>query len=412
MEAMSEFLALLPPQQAVELFLSHVARLDRPERVATVDAFGRIAHADVAAPFSLPSFVRSTVDGYAVLAASTFGATDSLPAFLRVVSEVAMGERATTSLEVGDAALIHTGGMLPNGSDAVVMVEWTEQASGQEIEVRRAVGVGENVLQVGEDVRKGDVVIAAGERLGSAEIGGLMALGQTQVAVAKRPTVGILSSGDEVRAPAEPLAPGQIYDVNSYSLATLIETVGGRPQTYPIIADNPEAFRRSAESALADNDVVLFTAGSSVSVRDLTAQTIDQLGAPGVLVHGINIRPGKPTILAMCNGKPVVGLPGNPVSALVVARRIVRPLIQQLLGANPRVVPQLSATLTTNLASQSGREEWVPVRLIEQDGTRLAEPVFGKSNLIFTLARAHGLLCIAPEATGLAAGTAVEVELL
>jgi molybdopterin molybdotransferase len=261
--------------------------------------------------------------------------------------------------------LIHTGGMLPQGADGVVMVEHTQMVGTGEIETLRAVAVGENVLKVGEDVSQGEEVILQGTFLRPAEIGGLMALGITQIAVARRPRVGILSSGDEVVPPESELAPGQVRDVNAFSLSALVEEAGGEPVRYGIFPDQAEALRTGARRALAECDVVVITAGSSASARDLTAEVINDLGAPGVFVHGVNVRPGKPTILAVCDGKAVVGLPGNPVSALVIASLFVRPVIEALLGLR-RGRPQASVTanLTLNLPSQAGREDWVAVRLL------------------------------------------------
>jgi molybdopterin molybdotransferase len=268
------------------------------------------------------------------------------------------------------------------------------------------------VLQPGEDVAAGETVLTAGSRLKPAAIGGLMALGLTTATVARRPTVAIISSGDEVVAPGRPLGPGQVYDVNTYALQALIAAAGAAPLSFGIIPDDAVAFRAAAEEALAAADIVVFTAGSSVSVRDLTAHTIDALGTPGVLVHGVSVRPGKPTILAACDGKAVIGLPGNPVSALLIARRFLVPLIDRLLGAAPAPVPQIGARLMINLSSASGREDWVPVRLRAGKEGLEAEPIFGKSNLIFTLAKADGLVCVPAAANGLPAGSDVQVELL
>ena len=279
-----------------------------------------------------------------------------------------MGAGTDITLAVGRCALIHTGGMLPAQADAVVMVEHTQKARTGEIEVLRAVATGENVLKVGEDVTAGDEVIKAGTRLGPPEIGGLMALGITRVNVARRPRVGILSSGDEVVPPESELGPGQVRDVNSYSLGALIEQAGGVPVRYGILPDRAESLRSAASQALNECDGVIITAGSSASSRDLTAGVIDSLGQPGVLVHGVDVRPGKPTILAVCDGKPVVGLPGNPVSALVIASLFVVPVIQSMLGLrNAFPAPRMSARLTTNIPSQAGREDWVAVRLLETE---------------------------------------------
>lgn len=410
---MPEFLELLPPRPALERLLENLTCVPQAEWVETVKALGRVTAEPVVAPYALPSFPRSTVDGYAVRAADTYGANESLPAYLNLVGEVPMGAAPAFLLQPAQCALIHTGGMLPENANAVVMVEYTQAARPQEIEVLRAAAVGENVLKVGEDVTAGEQVIAAGARLRPAEIGGLMALGMMRVNVTRQPRVGILSSGDEVVAPDAALAPGQVRDVNSFSLSALVEASGGIPARYGVAPDRADVLRRKAAQALAENDLLVITAGSSASARDLTAQVIHELGEPGVLVHGVNVRPGKPTILAVCGGKAVVGLPGNPVSALIIAGLFVTPLVERLAGVSRQSPPaMLSARLSLNLSSQAGREDWVAVRLTQQAGGYSAEPVFGKSNLIFTLARADGLLRIPADATGLSAGEIVDVVLL
>lgn len=410
---MPEFLELLPPPEALARLLEHLKAVPWPEEIDTTHALGRVTATSVLAPHPLPAFPRATVDGYAVRAVDTFGANDSLPAYLQVIGEVPMGEAPGIALAPGKCALIHTGGMLPGDSDAVVMVEHTQSARQGEVEVLRAVASGENVLKVGEDVAEGEEVIPAGVRLRPAEIGGLVALGLTRVQVTCHPRFGIISSGDEVVSPDKTPGPGQVRDVNAYTLSALVDAAGGQPVVYGIVPDQEAALRSLAERALAECDGVVITAGSSASTRDLTAQVINALGKPGVLVHGVNVRPGKPTILAVCDGKPVIGLPGNPVSALVIASLFVTPIIQALLGLrHKRPRPSVPARLALNLASQAGREDWIPARLVAEAGGYLADPVFGKSNLIFSLARADGLVRIPADATGLTAGETVEVVLL
>ena len=407
---MPEFLNLLPPEMALTRLLEHFSVRPEPEEVDAASALGRVTTGPVFAPHSLPSFSRSTVDGFAVRAADTYGASESLPAYLKLSGEIPMGAAPGFSIDRAHCALIHTGGMLPDGTDGVAMVEHTQTTGEGEVEVLRAVAVGENILKEGEDVQTGQEVIAAGTRLRPAEIGGLMALGITRISVARKPRVGVLSSGDEVVPPETNLAPGQVRDVNAYTLSALVESGGGVPRRYGILPDQAQPMHSAAERALSESDLVVITAGSSASARDLTAQVINQLGAPGVLVHGVDVRPGKPTILAVCNGKPVIGLPGNPVSALVIAWLFVMPVLEALQGLRrglPR--PAVAARLTVNLPSQAGREDWVAVRLLPDVEGFQAEPVFGKSNLIFTLARADGLIRIPPDATGLAAGELVEV---
>lgn len=409
---MPEFLELLPPPVALAALLRHLEPQPVPEKIMTVNALGRATASGIHAPHSLPAFPRSTVDGYAVRAADTYGANDSLPAYLSLAGDVPMGAEAGLTLSGGQCALIHTGGMLPAGADAVVMIEHTQSTGQGEVEVLRAAGVGENVLKVGEDVLEGQEVIRAGVRLRPAEIGGLMALGITQVEVTHKPRVGVLSSGDEVIPPEQEPKAGQVRDVNTYTLSALVQQAGGEPLRYGIIPDQEEAMLRVARTALQACDLVVITAGSSASTRDLTAQVVNQLGKPGVLVHGVNVRPGKPTILAVCDGKAVIGLPGNPVSTLVIASLFVVPVIEALMGlSRPIPKPYIPARLRINLSSQAGREDWIPVRLLPGESGYLADPVFGKSNLIFSLARADGLVRIPPDANGLAAGELVEVIL-
>lgn len=320
-----------------------------------------------------------------------------------------MGAPALLGLERGSTISIHTGGMLPEGADAVVMLEYTQAASGI-VEMLRPVAAGENVIQAGEDVQPGEIVIPAGRKLRSQEIGGLAALGVTEVRAVVKPRVGILSSGDEVVPPDQVPGPGQVRDANSYSLGALVEETGGDPVCYGIYPDQLPPLLEAAQRALNECDIVIFTAGSSASARDLTAQVINMLGEPGVLVHGVGVRPGKPTILAVCQGKAVIGLPGNPVSALVIARMFLKPVIEYSLGLPVAALrPGFTARLTVNLPSQAGREDWVPVRLVPDAEGLKAEPIFSKSNLIFSLVRADGLVRVPPDATGLAADDVVLV---
>ena len=425
-----EFLTLLPPDEARALLLSHLSNGTADSvSLDSLLALGRVTAEDILAPHPLPEFPRTGVDGYAVIASSTFGASESLPGYLTLIGEIPMGAPADLTLAPGQCALIHTGGMLPSNADAVVMLEYTQQVTENsevskdlgvlclpEIEIMRAVAVGENVINIGEDVRTGQVVIPRGTSLREAEIGGLMALGITQLRVARKPRVGLISSGDEVVEPSQPAGPGQVRDVNAYTLSALVTRAGGEPVRYGIIRDDFSALQATAQKALAECDAIIITAGSSASTRDMTADVIRSLGEPGVLVHGINTRPGKPTILGAAHGKAAIGLPGNPVSALVNGYLFVVPVIERLLGLNPRPRATVTARLTVNLASQAGREDWWPVKLITNHQlpitTYQAEPIFGKSNLIFTLASADGLLRIHPDATGLSAGEMIEVVLI
>jgi molybdopterin molybdotransferase len=425
---MPEFLTLLPPDEARELLLSHLPTpIIDTETIEVISSLGRVLAKDIVAPHPLPEFQRTTVDGYAVRANDTFGASDSLPAYLTLIGEVPMGDAPAFELGAGQCALIHTGGMLPLGADAALMLEYTQSAHENEIEIFRAVAEGENVIRVGEDVAQGQIVQAKGSLMRPAEIGGLMALGIMKVNVVRKIIVGLISTGDEVVHPSQSPRPGQVRDVNSFTLAALVGKSGAIAKVYGIVPDSFDALTAAAVNALSECDMLLITAGSSASTRDMTADVIRSLGEPGVLVHGINTRPGKPTILGVCNGQAVIGLPGNPVSALVNGYLFVVPVIENLLGMLAKPKATLLARLTVNLPSQAGREDWWPVRLLRPepipagaDSTSFpegrvefeADPIFGKSNLIFTLAAADGLLRIHSDATGLSAGEMVEVILM
>jgi molybdopterin molybdotransferase len=238
-------------------------------------------------------------------------------------------------------------------------------------------------------------------------------MGVLDLMVAQKPVVGIISTGDEVIPPEGSLLPGQVRDINSYSLSALIDQTGAIPRRYGIYPDRANLLEAVAAQALNECDMMVITAGSSASARDLTAMVINTLGSPGVLVHGVNIKPGKPTILAVCNHKVVIGLPGNPVSALVIAGFFVVPVVESLLGlSNVGAHTRLYARLTTNVPSQAGREDWVAARLYSDPSGYMADPIFSKSNLIFNLVRANSMIRVPPDATGLSAGDLVEVQLL
>ncbi len=389
------------------------AQADGIDVVATAYALGRVTAADIASPEDLPAFARSTMDGYSVRSRDTFGATEGLPAYLDVVGEVAMGQRAQVRLGVGEAAVAYTGGMLAQGADAVVQIERTQRLDDTTIEALRAVAPGENVVQVGEDVRKGDVVLPKGSVVRAQDIGGFLALGITDIRVSRMPRVGVISTGDELAPPDASLTPGRIRDINTYTISALIAQAGGVVASADLVADDYEAQRAAAIRALESADMLVFSAGSSVSSRDMTAAVIDGLGEPGIIAHGISIKPGKPTVIGVVDGKPAIGLPGNPVSAMVVFDLVARPLIYHMSGcARVPPPPTTQARLLRDIPSVAGREDYVPVKLIQaDDGASAAEPVFGKSNLIYTLVRSDGIVKAPLDKSGLYAGEVVEVRL-
>jgi molybdopterin molybdotransferase len=410
--ATRELFNVRTPPDALAMLLRSLVGRPRTERVPTSEALDRILAEETRAPRELPTFRRSTMDGFAVRAADTFGATEGLPAYLEVVDDILMGHPPTVEVVVGQCARIATGGMLPNGADAVVMVEQTQVVGATTIEVLRAVAPGENAVQPGEDIHADEPILPHGHRLRAQDIGGLLALGVVSVPVSRRLRVAIISGGDELVPPENEPGPARIRDINSYTLAALIRRDGHLPCLAGIVPDELGVLQAAATRALAESDVVILSAGSSVSTRDMTAQVVDGLGKPGVLVHGVSLKPGKPTILGVCSDKPVFGLPGNPVSCMVTYDLFVAPTLAHLSGASVAPRRTLLARLARNIASATGREDYIQVRLENRaDGGLDAVPVFGKSNLIFTLIRADGMLKVPLDAGGLEAGSTVEVVL-
>ena len=415
---MHELFTVLPPGAAFAALRAACSPLERTEIVPLETALGRVLAGEVTARETLPSFARSMMDGYAVRAADTGGASEQSPAYLRLVDDVPTGVVPSRAVGVREAIRTHTGAMLPPGADAVVMVEDTnlhDESGSAEVEVLAAAASGENVLTIGEDIRAGDPALPAGRRLRAADLGGLAALGLTEIAVRVRPRIAILSTGDEVVPVSATPQPAQVRDINATTVAAVVAQAGGIPLPCGIVSDDAASLGAALRAARDGADAIVLSAGSSVSVRDLTAEAVSRLGAPGVLVHGIAIKPGKPTVLAVCDGTPVVGLPGNPASALVVAWRIVRPLVR-LLGGEPVEgdglddARELSAVLDLPIPSRPGREDFMACSLARDDeGVLHATPIFGASNLIFTLVRAAALIAVPLDRSGLAAGERVRV---
>jgi molybdopterin molybdotransferase len=372
-------------------------------------ALGRVPADRVNAPQSLPGFARSTVDGYAVRAADTYGVSEGLPGYLQVTGAVLMGAEPTVAVTPGAAVSMPTGGVLPPGADAVVMIEYTHEAMAGTIEVVRPVAPGEGVVRADEDATEGAELVPAGRPLRAQDLGMLSAAGVTTVSVRARPRVTIFSTGDEVVPPETvALRPGQVRDATATALAAMVTEAGGEPSSGGIVPDDPAQLDAALRAALPASDVIVISAGSSVGARDETADVVARLGPPGIWCHGLSVKPGKPTLLADCGGVPIIGLPGNPRSALVVFRLLGTPLIRLVGGCNtPPPEPSVRARLTRDLPSATGRMDIVQVRVA--DGA--ATPVFGLSALLSVLTAADGFLVIPEEATGLDAGSEVAITL-
>jgi len=383
------------------------------EDVLLEAAVGRILAEDVHAAGNLPGFARSTVDGYAVRAASTFGASESSPALFTVVGAVAMGEVPQVAVAAGEAARIATGGMLPPGADGVVMLEHAESLDDVSIEVVRSVAPGQNLIAAGEDFENGARVAAVGRRLRPQDMGVLAAFGRTRVKAFRQPVVGIISTGDEI-VPAEATpGPAQIRDVNRYTLAGLVAQTGALPVAFGIVGDEFQSLHVASRRALEQCDMVLISGGSSVGARDFSVEVISAFAGAELLVHGIAISPGKPTILAKVFGKALWGLPGHVVSSMIVFSRIVRPVLLHIGGlAAPTAEDiRIPARLNRNVASAQGRTDFVRVRLLHRENEWRAEPILGKSGLINTMVKSDGVIEIGKNIEGLDEGARVEVIL-
>ena len=409
----------------------------KTERVGLESALHRVLASQITAPEDLPAFDRATKDGYAVTAADTFGASEETPVRLRIQGTVAMGEAAQVTVGPGQAARISTGGMLPKGADAVLMLEYTQEEPGDEpvnglgngpgnglgdetgglVTLFRSVAPGENLVLKGDDMVEGARVLQAGHRLRVQDVGALAALGLTEVEVTSTPVVAVISTGDEIVPPHQVPGPGEIRDINTYTLAAALKQVGAEPLLLGIFGDSYEHLAEATARALEQADVVLISGGSSVGTRDVTPDVINDLGSPGVIQHGLAVKPGKPTILGLVMGKPVFGLPGHPVSSMVVFDLVVAPTVRRLMGhvEDPMSRPVVKARMARNVAKAPGRREYIRVALEVSDDEGsdlpLAHPVLGESGLIRTMVGAHGLVAIALEKEGLEAGQRVDVIL-
>lgn len=383
-----------------------------PIEVSLIDALDMVLAEDVVSGEQVPHFARSTVDGFAVMASETYGASDSLPAFLDVTGRIEMGKEASLTLLEGQAQSIPTGGMLPRGADSVVMIEHVEEV-GDMLNVYRQVAPGENIIRAGDDVEAGELVMTAGQRLRPQDLGVLSAIGKTRVQVYPRPVVAILSTGDEiVPADKKDLAPGEIRDINSVTIAAAARQCGATVIAGGIVSDDYASFAQRAKELFEASDLLLLSGGSSVGTRDFTEQVMQSLGQPGVLVHGVSIKPGKPTIIAKAGSKPVMGLPGHPASALIIFHLFVAPLLQRLQGQKPAPYDQrISARISRNIASAVGRSDYIRVKLEEREDGMWAVPVFGKSGLISTLVKSDGMVEISANKEGILEGELVHVHL-
>jgi len=383
------------------------------EEIVSLDrAFGRVLSKDIVSPEDLPGFPRTSVDGYAIKAKDSFGATESLPALLEIVGEVGMGQVAAMTVAAGQAVRISTGGMVPRGADGVVMVEYCHLMDQTTLEVTRAISPQENVIQPDDDFKKGAVVVQKGRRLRSQDVGVLAGFGVTELPVHRKPTVAIISTGDEVIPIHEKPKPGQVRDINTYTLSAFCVQQGAEPVALGLCRDDLEQLRNMMLKGLESADTVWISGGSSVGTRDLTLKVFESIQGTELLVHGISISPGKPTLLARKGETAIFGLPGHTASAMVVAEVFLAPFLARLGGdtlLHEKAQNKVAAKLSRNIESAGGRDDFIRVKLIREGAQWIAEPIFGKSGLISTLVEADGLLRIDRNTEGLYQGQEVEV---
>ena len=386
------------PEEVLALIETEFVPVAGTELVSLTAAMGRVLAEDIAATEYVPDFDRSTVDGFAVRARDTFGCSDAIPAILPLQGEVLMGEGAEFDLNPEECVAVPTGGALPKGADSVVMVESTEDYGDGTIGISKSAAPGQNMIFRGDDVFPGKVILQKGRVLSCQDIGALAAIGRVQVPVVKKLTVGVISTGDELVPPEVVPGPGQVRDVNSPMLEVMLSTFGVQVINYGIVIDNEALLTEKVQKAAAECDAVLLSGGSSVGVKDAACRIIESMGK--LLLHGIAIKPGKPTIIGKAGVKPLVGLPGHPVAAYFVTKLFILPLLSRLMG---RVQESYTTTakITESVSANHGRAQYHCCRLERQNGELYAYPIRGKSGLITTLAGSDGYFCIDRDCEGL-----------
>ena len=406
-----EFLKLTSVNDLLDIIKNELKPImaDSIEKLNLLEASNRVLAENVVAAEDLPPYSRSAVDGYAVRAEDTYGASPENPAYLSLEGEIEIGEKPDQILKPGTAIYIPTGAELPAEADSCLMIEDTEKF-GSQIEVMNSVSARENIIKKGDDIKDGQLLLDKGSRLSSAEIGALAGLGYDQAKVFTRPEIAIISSGNELIPPGSKRKGSSIYDINSYLLGSLFQEWGLKPVLKGIVTDNKADLKAKIEASLGA-DLIVISGGSSVGVKDYTIEVINSIAEPGVFLHGLAVKPGKPTILGRLNETPIIGLPGNPSSAWVVAAIVIPAIINRIRALPVETRAEffknsITAELSEPISATAGRQEYFPVKLTEK---KQARPLYGKSNLITTLVDSDGLIVIPPGSEGLAQGSQVEI---
>jgi len=383
------------------------------EQISLPQAHQRVLAKNVKAPLNVPPFNRATVDGYAVKAENTFGADEENPITLKLLGRVTVGEMPEIVVEEKTTVGIVTGAPLPPGADAVVMIEYTIQKN-KIVFIYRPVSKGENVMETGSDIRKGETIIKQDQTLSSRDIGVLAALGFTKVDVYKRPRVAVISTGAEIVESGKPLPPGKIYDINAYTISAAVQECGGQSLNFGIIPDKIDELKAALKKALNSADIVVTSGGVSVGPMDVVPKVLNMLGKPGVIISGIAVKPGKPTTIAIVDGRPIFSLPGHPTSSLLIFHILVRSIILKMTGRRQQPPFTLKAITAEKMFQAKGRRTFVMVNLIrDRVGKLLARPVLlGLSGAITTLSKADGFVIVPERRQFINAGEEVTVYLL
>lgn len=407
-----EFFKTVSVEEGRDLIMEHFDSYNFPnEKVDLVDSLNRILADDVYSTIDVPEFDRSTVDGYAIRVEDSHGANDSIPSILNIIGEVHMGEEARQEVDPGQAVYVPTGGMIPKGANGMVMIENTEKLDEETLLIYKPLGQGANIVYKSEDIKKGGLILERGRKISPEAMGVLAALGKGQVKVYEKPKFYIISTGDEIIDLDEELTMGKIRDINSYALQGEIENLGGVVVGRSIIKDDYEKLKAEVERAVQVADIVLISGGSSVGARDYTHKVIDSLDGAGVFVHGVSIKPGKPTIIGEGKGKLIFGLPGHPVSSILVFKTFLEDYIKNKLGVK-EIKASVSAIMDFNFPSSPGKLTYQLVTLEEKDGNYLAKPSFGRSGMISLLSKSQGYIVLEAHEEGIDKGEERKVYIL
>jgi molybdopterin molybdotransferase len=399
-------------QQVLEKMEHHFGDIKLDVELMNIEeCVGRTAAEDVYSDYHIPDFNRSTVDGYAIVASDTFGVNDSIPVFIDVIGQVEMGKSTDIVISKGKTAYVPTGGMVPPGADAMIMIEHIEEMDSRTIAAYASTAPGENIIKVGDDVTKGDKLIHKGKLIRPQDVGVLTAAGIRQISVFEKPRTAVISTGDEIADPFGNLQFGEVRDINTYTISAMLEEMGAAVTVKSVIKDEYELLKSAVEAALGNNHIIIISGGSSVGTKDVTAKVIDAMGEPGVFVHGMAVKPGKPTIVGKAKGKALFGLPGHPVSAIIVFKVLIGHYIAKLMERE-NFKFQIPAMCSVNVHSSPGKETFQMVELQRVEKGYIAVPLYGKSGAISLVSRAQGYIRIPQNTEGINKGESVMVELL